>query len=178
MRSWSFATGFAVCIAAFAGAALAKEQAERAFTEAISLCTAALLGKPDQFAKAWLDAGFTLAPAQAITPNWFSTGFTRDSTTLTLIELKFSTQQSTTCQYTAPVSVSLDNAKALGAILVKDGNLGPMEFEVGSVPITANQTMTMGAMHRTGNDPIIGGSIQAREDFLFLTFTRTTLKAK
>jgi hypothetical protein len=178
MARTSLAAGFAIWIATFAGSGLAQAQAEKALREALSLCTAALLKTPLEFSKVWLEAGFTIGQAQAVSQNWSSTGYTRQDTAVTLTELKFTSQQSTTCQYTAPVSVSLEESKAFGQALAKDTTIGPMEFEVGSVPMGADQTMILASMHRTGNDPLINGSMNARENFLFLTFTRTTLKAK
>jgi hypothetical protein len=173
----SFTAGFAACLLVSLGAMPAQAQVEKALAEAVSLCTAVLLQKPNEFVKAWVDAGFVLAPVQTLSPNWFSTGFTRDETVLTITELKFSKQQSTTCQYTAPVSVSLDQAKAFGTQLKTDKNLGPMEIEMGEIPMGSDQNMIMASMHRTENNPIINGSLQARQNFLFITFTRMTLKA-
>jgi hypothetical protein len=154
-----------------------QPKAATALAEALKLCTANLM-QPEQFTKAWADAGYTISLPQAISAKWLGMGFNRGDTTLTTTELKFSDSETKSCQYTASVSITLDDAKAFAAVLAKDSGLGPMEMEVGAVPAGLDTKMVMAAMHRTGNNPLIGGTITARDGFLFLVFVRTDLKAK
>jgi hypothetical protein len=169
-RRFAFAA-FATCVAC--GPARAEVTAEANFAEAVKICGIALM-QPDQLAKAWLDAGFALGPAQSISPNWTGTGFTRDSTTIAMTDLKFSDTETVTCQYTTTsLPATLQDVKSFVGKFANDPLLGPMEVEIGEVPIGSEKKMILGAMHRTGKDPMIGGSLNLRDNFLLISFSRT-----
>lgn len=161
-------------LAGFLSGASAKDS--RPLETALKLCTAFLV-QPDRLESVLTEAGFKPQPSKNISTNWTVAGFENSGATLIVTELKFTDVTSKSCQYNESSAVSKEQLQAFVKTLAANAEIGPIEAELGVVPMGSNKTLMMASLHRTGNNPIINGSITASDNFLTMSLSRMTMKA-
>jgi hypothetical protein len=161
---------FAACLLGIATPGGAQDAAA-VIDDVVALCPAALRSPVDGISGAVL-RGYSApmnARLNAVAEAW-GAGGSRGS--LSIIQVTFSDEQTTVCQLTATIPLTVDDAKALKAALEKVDGLGEFEGDAGS-PAMGTQSTMQAHYKRKGPGPKLGVTVFSIRDFATVTVSTT-----